>query len=74
MIYLARGPHQTAHYAICTGFMALGMMLPGMWSGWLQELIGYRHFFTAVVIATIPSFVVALWIPLERDFGKRASS
>ena len=37
MIYIARGEHATAHYAICTGFMALGLMLPGMWSGWLQE-------------------------------------
>ena len=73
MIHIARGPHPTAHYAICTGFMALGMMLPGMWSGWLQDHIGYRHFFTWVVLATIPSFLVALWIPLEREFGKKAA-
>ena len=56
MIYIARGEHQTAHYAICTGFMALGMMLPGMWSGWLQEHLGYQHFFVWVILATIPSF------------------
>ena len=72
MIYIARGEHRTAHYAICTGFMALGMMLPGMWSGWLQELIGYPHFFIWVILATIPSFLVVLLIPLERDFGKKA--
>jgi PAT family beta-lactamase induction signal transducer AmpG len=71
MIYIARGEHQTAHYAICTGFMALGMMVPGMWSGWLQEQIGYPHFFTWVLLATIPSFLVALRIPLEAEFGKR---
>jgi PAT family beta-lactamase induction signal transducer AmpG len=71
MIYIARGEHQTAHYAICTGFMALGMMLPGMWSGWLQEHIGYQHFFVWVLLATIPSFIVALRIPLEPEFGKR---
>ena len=59
MIYIARGEHQTAHYAICTGFMALGMMLPGMWSGWLQERLGYPHFFVWVILATIPSFIVA---------------
>src|SRR5208282_683930 len=41
MIYIARGEHATAHYAICTGFMALGMMLPGMWSGGLQQHLGY---------------------------------
>ncbi len=73
MIRIARGGHQTAHYAICTGFMALGMMLPGMWSGWLQDHIGYRHFFTWVVLATIPSFVAALFIPLEADFGRKTS-
>ncbi len=74
MIHIARGQHQTAHYAICTGIMALGMMLPGMWSGWLQDHIGYRHFFTWVIFATVPSFLVALWIPLEAGFGKKASS
>jgi PAT family beta-lactamase induction signal transducer AmpG len=71
MIYIARGKHPTAHYAICTGFMALGMMLPGMWSGWLQEIIGYPHFFGWVLLATIPSFIVAAKIPLEAEFGKR---
>jgi PAT family beta-lactamase induction signal transducer AmpG len=72
MIYVARGAHQTAHYAICTGFMALGMMLPGMFSGWLQEAIGYQHFFVWVLLATIPGFIVVKLIPLERDFGKKA--
>lgn len=72
MIYIARGRHQTAHYAICTGFMALGMMLPGMWSGWLQELIGYQHFFVWVMLATIPGFAVVALIPLDREFGKRS--
>ena len=71
MIYIARGQHPTAHYAICTGFMALGMMLPGMWSGWLQEIIGYPHFFVWVLLATVPSFIVAAKIPLEAEFGKR---
>ncbi len=71
MIYIARGQHETAHYAICTGFMALGMMIPGMWSGWLQETIGYQHFFVWVILATIPSFLVVLLIPLDRDFGRK---
>ena len=71
LIYIARGEHRTAHYAICTGFMALGMMLPGMWSGWLQAHLGYRHFFVWVILATIPSFIIAAKIPLEADFGKR---
>jgi len=71
MIYIARGEHQTAHYAICTGFMALGMMLPGMWSGWWQEHLGYPHFFIWVLLATIPSFMVARLVPLDSNFGKR---
>ena len=71
MIYLARGAHATAHYALCTGFMALGMMVPGLWSGWLQEHLGYKLFFAWVILATIPSFLVATKIPLEPAFGKR---
>jgi PAT family beta-lactamase induction signal transducer AmpG len=71
MIRVARGEHQTAHYAICTGLMALGVMLPGMWSGWMQEQLGYPHFFVWVILATIPSFVVATQIPLDAEFGKR---
>jgi len=71
MIYIARGLHGTAHYALCTGFMALGMMLPGMWSGWLQAHLGYKIFFLWVILATIPSFFVALKIPLEADFGRK---
>jgi PAT family beta-lactamase induction signal transducer AmpG len=52
--------------------MALGMMLPGMWSGWLQEQLGYRHFFLWVVLATIPSFIIATKIPLDAEFGRRS--
>ena len=59
MMRTAEGPHKTAHYAICTGFMALGMMLPGMVSGLIQEALGYRHFFVWVMLATLPSFFVA---------------
>jgi PAT family beta-lactamase induction signal transducer AmpG len=71
MLYTSNGAHQTAHYAICTGFMALGMMIPGMFSGWLQELIGYQTFFIWVLVATIPSFIVTLLIPLDASFGKK---
>ncbi len=73
MIHIARGEHQTAHYAICTGFMALGVMLPGMWSGWLQEHLGYQHFFVWVILATIPSFFVVKLIPLEAEFGRKSN-
>ena len=71
MLYIARGEHQTAHFALCTGFMALGMMIPGMFSGWLQDLIGYRHFFIWVVLATLPGFLVVRFIPLDAGFGRK---
>ena len=71
MLYVSNGAHQTAHYAICTGFMALGMMVPGMFSGWLQELIGYQYFFIWVMVATVPSFIVTLLIPLDKNFGSK---
>ena len=74
MIRIARGEHATAHYAICTGFMALGISLPGFWSGWLQQKLGYPHFFVWVILATIPSFIAALFIPLDAEFGKRTTS
>jgi MFS transporter, PAT family, beta-lactamase induction signal transducer AmpG len=71
MIYIARGEHATAHYAICTGFMALGMLLPGMFSGWLTDIIGYQHFFVWVLLSTIPGFLVVGLIPLDAEFGKK---
>ena len=70
-IYIARGEHETVHYALCTGFMALGMMIPGMWSGWLQEQIGYPHFFLWIMIAMVPSFLTVMFIPLDAEFGKK---
>ena len=71
MMRTAEGPHNTAHYAICTGFMALGMMLPGMFSGLIQEALGYQQFFVWVMLATLPSFVVAKLI--AKDFANDAS-
>ncbi len=69
MIYISKGEFKTSHYAICTAFMALGMMIPGMMSGWLQELIGYQHFFIWVVIATIPGFVLLKFLKIDPKFG-----
>jgi PAT family beta-lactamase induction signal transducer AmpG len=70
-VYVATGKHQTVHYALCTGCMALGMMIPGMWSGWLQELIGYRHFFVWIMLAMIPSLLAVSLIPVDPEFGKK---
>jgi PAT family beta-lactamase induction signal transducer AmpG len=71
MIMVAEGEHKTAHYAICTGIMALGMMLPGMFSGWLQDHVGYQHFFLWVIISTIPGFLVAALVKIDPEFGKK---
>ena len=69
MIYLADGQYKTSHYAICTGFMALGMMIPGMISGWIQEQIGYQHFFIWVMLCTIPGFVIVNFLKINPTFG-----
>lgn len=71
MIYVSEGEHKTAHFAITTGFMALGMMIPGMFSGWIQEIIGYQHFFVWVLIATIPAFIIAAFVDIDPEFGKK---
>jgi PAT family beta-lactamase induction signal transducer AmpG len=71
MIMVSEGEHKTAHYAICTGFMALSMMLPGMFSGWLQEHMGYQHFFLWVMISTIPGFIVAALLKIAPEFGRK---
>jgi len=68
-IFVSEGKHKTAHFAFCTGLMALGMMLPGMVSGWIQEMIGYQHFFIWVIICTIPSFIMVKLIDIDPKFG-----
>jgi len=71
MIMVADGEHKTAHYAICSGFMALGMMLPGMFSGWIQAQLGYAHFFVWVCIAAIPSLGITALIKVDPGFGRK---
>lgn len=70
LIFFSQGEYKTAHYAICTGFMALGMMLPGMFAGWLQELIGYHNFFIFVMICAIPTLSIIPFLKVDSDFGK----
>ena len=68
MLYLIRfadGEHKTAHYAICTAFMALGMMIPGMAAGWLQEMMGYQLFFIWIMVCTLATFGVTALLKLE---------
>lgn len=71
LIYFSEGEHKTSHYAICTGFMALGMMLPGMAAGWLQETIGYRHFFVWTMICCVFTILVCTFVKVDPQFGKK---
>jgi len=71
MIMISNGPNKTAHYAICTGFMALGMMLPGMISGWVQSQLGYANFFVWICLSAVPAFTATALIRVDPGFGKK---
>jgi PAT family beta-lactamase induction signal transducer AmpG len=73
LIYMADGEHKTAHYAIGTGFMALGMMLPGMVAGKIQEMVGYTNFFIWICICTLPGIIASFMIrnKIDASFGKK---
>jgi PAT family beta-lactamase induction signal transducer AmpG len=72
MMLVAEGPHRTAHYAICTGFMAGGLMVPGMAAGWLQAQLGYAGFFACACAATLPSFVALGFLKVDPAYGRKA--
>lgn len=67
LMSIAKGRYKTSHYAISTGFMALGLMLPGLVSGYLQNLLGYDRFFLLVLILTIPGFILIRFLPLPKE-------
>jgi PAT family beta-lactamase induction signal transducer AmpG len=71
MIMISEGEHKTAHYAICTGLMALGMMAPGYVSGDIQQFLGYRNFFIWAFLSTIPAFIMASLVKIDPEFGKK---
>ena len=71
LIYFANGTHKTSHYAICTAFMALGMMLPGMIAGWMQETLGYQLFFIWIMVCTLATFGVTALLKIDPKFGKK---
>jgi PAT family beta-lactamase induction signal transducer AmpG len=73
LIYTAEGTSKTSHYAIATGFMALGMMIPGMISGYIQEWLGYGGFFIWVVIAALPALFLLKFIKYPADYGKKTA-
>ncbi|WP_298616174.1 MFS transporter [uncultured Odoribacter sp.] len=67
LILFSAGEHKTAHYALCTGFMALGLMLPGMGSGYIQEHTSYLTFFMWVMLCTIPSFLLLRFVKIPEN-------
>lgn len=71
LIYFSEGRHRTAHYSICTGFMALGMMLPGMAAGWIQETIGYQNFFLWTMVCCLATIGVTYLIKIDPSFGRK---
>lgn len=71
LIYVSKGEYSTSHYAICTGFMALGMMIPGMFAGWIQETVGYPHFFMWVCLCTLPGMLMVKFLKFDSDFGRK---
>ena len=71
MIMVAQGSYKTVFYAIGTGIMALGMMIPAMGSGWIQDMLGYKNFFIWILITTIPGFIVAALVKIDPEYGKK---
>lgn len=83
LIYFSRGESKTSHYAFCTAFMALGMMIPGMAAGWIHEFLsdydlfgfggatGYVNFFWWVMLCCIVTFAVCLKLKIDPSFGKK---
>ncbi|MEA5502210.1 MFS transporter [Halotia wernerae UHCC 0503] len=73
LMYISQGEYKTSHFAISTGIMALGMMIPGLISGYLQQALGYPLFFVLVCFLTIPGMMTLFFIPLEREKNSQAS-
>ena len=74
MLYYSQGEFKTSHYAICTGLSYLGLMLPGMVSGWIKDAVGYQTFFIMVMFFCIITFAVAAFIKIDPEFGKKKTS
>ena len=71
LIYYSQGEHKTAHYALCTAFMALSMMIPGLFAGALQEAVGYQIFFLIVVVCCAMTYIVSALLKIDPEFGKK---
>ena len=71
LIYFADGEYKTAHYSLCTAFMALSMMIPGMIAGYIQEALGYTRFFGFVMLCCLVTVVVTLMVKVDPEYGKK---
>jgi PAT family beta-lactamase induction signal transducer AmpG len=71
LIYYSRGNYKTSHYALCTAFMALSMMIPGLFAGALQEAVGYKNFFLIVIAFCSVTFAVTSLLKIDPSFGKK---
>ena len=74
LIYYSMGEHKTSHYALCTAFMALSMMIPGLFAGALQEAVGYQAFFLIVVAACSLTYIVTAFLKIDPEFGKKKAA
>ena len=71
LIYFSEGEFKTAHYSLCTAFMALSMMLPGMVAGYVQEALGYTTFFGFVMICCLVTVAVTFLLKVDPEYGKK---
>lgn len=71
MLYYSQGEFKTSHYSICTGISYLGLMLPGMVSGWIKDSVGYQTFFIIVMATCVLTFLVTWFLKIDPDFGKK---
>ena len=71
MLFYSQGKFKTSHYSICTGISYLGLMLPGMMSGYIKDLLGYQWFFIIVMACCAITFLVTAFLKIDPDFGKK---
>jgi len=71
LIYFSEGEFKTAHYSLCTAFMALSMMLPGLVAGYIQEALGYTRFFSFVMVCCLVTVLVTFLLKVDPEYGKK---
>jgi PAT family beta-lactamase induction signal transducer AmpG len=71
MLYFSKGNYQTSHYAFCTAISYIGLMLPGIVSGYLKDAMGYQSFFVMVMFLCSVTFAVTTLIKVDPSFGKK---